>query len=523
MGRLCIATPQLTANDLQRGALTLDAVGLVIIDEGHHAARTHASIAVANAAHARGIRILALTASPGGDLERIERIRKNLHLDRWVRIPEDATQAFRPPVMERREFISIANAARPIIEQLSDVLARLTAVLVEHNYLEGPSRSPSPADLARAHDQLRKQERWTIVPYAAAAQQLTAVLSLVVSDAYGTALESLARALEKRDANDRLTRTARRLMSTPEIRRVREALEVLVRDGVRHPKQEAAIRTIRAMQRDAGRPIRILVFNRYAAGVLQLTDILHRELGIRVEPAIGKSRMRAEALIATLHAFGRGDVPIVVGTDVIREGIHVPEIDLLVVYSPPRNERELIQLTGRVGRTHPGEIISLIADHDVDRRYVSSAAVKAQRMRGVLQPNAQPRGSDGATHRSMFAANPHKPREAFVRALAGRFVCERFIVVRASVEEGRNHKSYVRMLVGDRTGTVPLYHWCPRGRTQADALVQAHPSGTVLIVAGTYEESRSPRIVVNPRERQSITRCPDGDYDPADFDRTPPF
>lgn len=523
MGRLCIATPHLMANDLARGALALDGVGLVIIDEGHHAARRHAAIAVADAAHRAGARILALTASPGGDLERIERIRANLHLDRWVRIPEDATQAFRPPVIERREVIPVADAARPIIERLGDVLERLTGMLVTQKCLERSSRSPSPADLKRSHDRLREREAWTIVPYAAAAQQLTAVLSFVVSDDYVTALESLKRALEKRDANDRPTKTARRLASTPEIRHIREALEALARDGVRHPKQEALVRVIRAATEAAGRSIRVLVFNRYAAGVLRLTELLRKEFGVRVEPAIGRSQMRSDVLIATLHAFGRGEISIIVGTDVIREGIHVPEIDLLVVYSPPRNERELIQLSGRVGRTHAGEIIGLVADHDVDKRYVFSAVAKAQRMRGVLQPAVPPRGSGGATHRSVFTGHRQKPRDAFVRALNGRFVHERFIVVAAVVAEGQNHRSYVRMLVGDRTGTIPLYHWCPKGRPQASTIVDANPRGTVLIVSGTYEDGRSPRITVNPRERQGITRCPDGDYDPADFDRTPPF
>lgn len=523
MGRLCIATPHLMANDLARGALALDGVGLVIIDEGHHAARRHAAIAVADAAHRAGARILALTASPGGDLERIERIRANLHLDRWVRIPEDATQAFRPPIAEQRDIIPIADAARPIIDRLGDVLERLTAMLVTHSCLEVLSRAPSPAHLKRAHDHLWEHEVWDAIPYAAAAQQLTAVLALVAGDDYGTALESLRRALGKRNGNGRPTRTARRLASTPEIRCIREALEALVRDGVRHPKQEALVRAIHAATREAGRPLRVLVFNRYAAGVLRLTELLRKELGVRVEPAIGRSQMRSEALIATLHAFGRGEIPIIVGTDVIREGIHVPEIDLLVVYSPPRNERELIQLTGRVGRTQAGAIVALVADHDVDRRYTFSAIVKAQRMRNVLQPAIQPRESGGVTHRSMFTGHRRKPRDAFVRALNGRFVHERFAVVEAMVAESQNHHSYVRMLVGDRTGTIPLYHWCPKGRPQASTIVDAYQCGTVLIVSGTYEDGRSPRITVNPRERQGVTQCPEGDYDPADFDRTPPF
>ncbi len=524
MGRLFVATPHLAANDLGRAILDLSGFGLVIIDEGHHAARTHAAITVANAAHARGVRILALTASPGGDLERIERIRENLHLDRWVRISEEATQAFRPPIEERREIIPIADVAQPIITQLEDVLERLTGMLVQQGDLETPSRAPSPAALKAAHDRIRDREALALIPIAAAAQQLTAVLSFVVSDDYGTALESLRRALEKRDRNGGLTRTARRLAVTPEVRRVRDALEALVRDGVRHPKQDALVRAIRSTATESSRPARTLVFNRYAAGVHRLVDILRTELGVRVEPAIGRSQMRSETLLDTLHTFGRGEVAIIVGTDVIREGIHIPELDFLVVYSPPRNERELIQLSGRVGRTRPGRIVTLVADHSIDKRYAFSAVGKAQRMRGALPPNTRAGGSDaGATHRSVFTGHPRKPTEMFVRNLRERFVFDRFRIVTASVERGRNGhgRPFVRMLVGDRTGTITLLHWCTKGQRQADEIVQNFTPGTIAIVAGTYEDGRTPRIIVNPRERQHITRCPEGDYDPADYERTP--
>lgn len=525
-GRILIATPQTIANDLARGALALDGVGLVIIDEGHHAARTHASIAVASAAHAYGARILALTASPGGDTERIERIRSNLHLDRWVRIAEEDTQAFRPPVTEERETVPIANDARGAIAGLEDLLERLTTLLVTHGFLERAERAPSPAEIKNAIDRIRAKSTLSLLPLATAAQQVMHVLTIAVSDDYGAAAQSMRRALGRTNRNGEPTKTARRLQATSEVRAALERFDALASSGALHPKQDALVRVIRTAMDATAHPLRVLVFDRYADGCLRLAEILRNKLGVRVEVALGRARMRPEALIATIHAFGHGEFPILVGTDVIREGIHVPAIDHLVAYSPPRNERELIQLYGRVGRSDPGRVTTLVADHTIDLRYVFSANARAQRMRDAIapdRPHAVP--ADGVTHRSRFTDQPRKPDEALVRHLRDRFIFERFRIVEAKVihaKTGRN-RPFVRMLVGDRTGTVPLLHWCPNGYAQAEEIIRAYAPGTVAIVAGTYDSNGSPRIVVNPRERQGITRCPDGDYDPSDYDRTPAF
>ncbi|MBI4450289.1 DEAD/DEAH box helicase family protein [Candidatus Uhrbacteria bacterium] len=521
-GRILIATPQTAASALRQQLLQLDTVGLVIIDEGHHAARTHASIAVAEAAHAKGVRILALTASPGGTTERIERIRANLHLDRWVRIAEADTQAFQPPVHEQREIVPVADVAQPMVDQLGNLLERLTGRLVDAKVLEQVSRAPSPADLKQAMDRIRERKELTLLPHAAAAQQVAVVLMLIVADDYGVALRSLRRALEKTNDDGKATKASRRLLITPEIRAALEKLEALVRDDVMHPKQEALIRTIRGATDAMKRAPRVLVFDRYVDGCLRLAELLRRTFNVRVEVALGRSRMRPDLLIRTLHAFGCGEASILVGTDVIREGIHVPAIDLLVAYSPSRNELELIQLSGRVGRTDPGRIVTIITNHELDRRYAFSSAVRAQRMRGIIAPS--PTGTSpnvGVTHHSAFTGHRRKLADGFVRRLRGRFVFERFKIVQARVERGR--RAYVRMLVGDRTGAIPLLRWCPKGADEADRVIHDHPVGTIVIVSGTYEDGRSPRIIVNPSERQGIMRCPDGDYDPADYDRTPTY
>lgn len=521
-GRILIATPQTAAHALRQQLLPLEDVGLVIIDEGHHAARAHASIAVAAAAYAKGIRILALTASPGGTTEQIERIRTNLHLDRWIRIAEVDTQAFQPPIHEQREVVPVADAVQPMVEQLGNLLERLTGRLVDAKALEHTSRAPSPADLKQAMDRMRERKEFALLPYAAAAQQVAVVLMLIVADDYGVALRSLCRALEKTNGDGKTTKAAQRLRTTPEIRTAIEQLKVLVRDDVMHPKQEALIRTIRGAMTEMKRAPRVLVYDRYADGCQRLAEVLRRALNVRVEVALGRSRMRPDLLIKTLHAFGRGEASILVGTDVIREGIHVPAIDLLVAYSPSRNELELIQLSGRVGRTDPGQIVTIITNHELDRRYAFSSAVRAQRMRGIIA--ASPTGASppvGVTHHSKFTGHRKKPMGGFVRRLNGRFVFERFRIVQARVERGR--RAYVRMLVGDRSGTVQLLRWCPEGSEEADRVLRDHPVGTIVIVSGTYEDGHSPRIIVNPRERQGIMRCPEGDYDPADYDRTPTY
>ncbi|MFH1098713.1 MAG: DEAD/DEAH box helicase [Candidatus Uhrbacteria bacterium] len=531
-GRILIATPHATANDIRRGLIDLSTFGLVVIDECHHAARRYPAIDVAAAAHKHGIRVLGLTASPGGNVERIERIKTNLGLDRWVAIPEEATQPFRPPVTKSRIAIPIGLDLAPIVTDLETVIKRCINELADAGYLQPvPTAAsgikdglPSPQTIEAARKSAAQDFAFSLIPSAVAALQLTAALSLLVSCDYASALSSLERAIGRTHCNSR-TKTARRLAATAEVGAARAALRSLAERNVAHPKEVALIATLRAHGLTATSGPQSLVYVRSTACAGQLAARIRAEIGGVVTVAFGRSAMHPRDTLAAIDAFRRGETRVLVASPVIREGLHLPAVDLLVEYSPVLNENERIQLHGRVGRTQPGTIVSLVAEHDLDRRYAFSAEMKEQRMRRILVNSAARNVAVGLTdHCSAFSKQPQKSPETFVATLAPGFVFERFAIRQGTVAEGRNSgRPFARFTIGDRTGILELLHWCPNGRAQAASLVALFAAGTIVIVRGVLDGAPDRRIIVSPREGQSIVACPTNDYDPTDYEQSVPF
>jgi hypothetical protein len=66
-------TPQILQNDIARGVVPMDSIRLMIFDEAHRATGDHAYVQVVNQVweHHKDFRILALSATPGKDGQRI--------------------------------------------------------------------------------------------------------------------------------------------------------------------------------------------------------------------------------------------------------------------------------------------------------------------------------------------------------------------------------------------------------------------------------------------------------------------
>ncbi|MDO8425377.1 MAG: helicase-related protein [bacterium] len=537
--RLCFATPQTMANDIARGIVPLDTTGLIVIDECHHAAKTHASIAIAAAGAERDIRLVAFTASPGSTCTRVERLRKNLQLQEWVDIADDETSAFRPPVRRSVRIAELDANVHAIIRSIEDVLERVTRILVGHRLLQDVQRVPSlkvlkdaaathKQRLRTARDKATRKTLKDLQAYLTVAFQLVTILTSIVSDDYAVALQRLERACTKqwKLGNGKpggLTGSAKRLTITPEVQHARAFLAQLAQAAVVHPKQQTLLDVIREA-REAG-PVRGLVFNRYAEGCKRLVELLNTTFGAGTAVAVlGKKHMKPADAIAALHMLADGTVSFAVATDVAREGVHIPAIDLLVLYTPPRNERELIQLEGRTGRTKPGVIVGITADHSTDQRYAVIARAAAARMHTLFTRRTARAAAGDGVQRSHFSRTPEKQPGTFVEELREGFVFERFRVDDACVMRPTTSRPYVRLTLADRTGTLPCFHWCPDGLTQAETLVSTLPRATVVIAAGIVEQGDGTRrIIINPAEGQHLVRCPDTDYTVHDYVATTPF
>lgn len=114
-------------------------------------------------------------------------------------------------------------------------------------------------------------------------------------------------------------------------------------------------------------PARVLVTTLTKRSSEDLTSYLH-EAGIRVEYL--HSDIDAIERVEILHRLRKGDFDVLVGINLLREGLDLPEVALVAILDADkegflRSTTSLVQTAGRTARHENGRVI-LYADHETD-------------------------------------------------------------------------------------------------------------------------------------------------------------
>ena len=92
---------------------------------------------------------------------------------------------------------------------------------------------------------------------------------------------------------------------------------------------------------------RTLLFMRTKRGADRLVTQLERE-GVKAGAIHGDLRQSARE--SALKDFASGKVPVLVATDVAARGLHIDEVDVVVHYDPPEDQKAYLHRSGRTAR-----------------------------------------------------------------------------------------------------------------------------------------------------------------------------
>ncbi len=410
--QVIVATPQVVANDLADGGFPLGSLSLIVFDEAHRAVGDYPYVALgrANRAGPRA-RVLALTASPGGQLRRIQEVWANLGIEHFEYRTEhsaDVVPYFHGIGVETR-IVPVPPEVRRLAVQLRTAVLRQAEVLTRLNLLPaGDTSRRSMLDVgARLHQQLAAERAhggsgtgvlWAAVTAQAAAMKALHAVTLIESQGVEALREFLAR--QAPGPGKRLTPAARTFLTDPDVEQVRATLDRLT---LEHPKVATAVGIVRdELHRNAA--ARTIVFSQYRDTV----DLLVRELERLHDPAVRPARFVGQASrgetsglsqkeqVALLDRFRAGQVNCLVATSVAEEGLDIPATDLVVLYEPIPDVVRTIQRRGRTGRARTGRAIVLVADGTPDVGLHKSAFARERRMHEMLEQVEASAGHGGS-------------------------------------------------------------------------------------------------------------------------------
>jgi Fanconi anemia group M protein len=394
--RVIFATPQTVYNDVRHGRISLDDVVLAVFDEAHRSVKdyTYTKLAQAYRDQARHPLILGLTASPGGSKEKVNEIKRNLFIEKVEARTEESED-----VSTYVEQTAVQAIKVKVPREYEDVIARLRELfndkvkkLIDGGFLRNNRVSKKALLEARGTISARLKSAQTRggpkgYIFGAIINQAQAVgilHALEVAETQGA--PTLARYLEKVRERPEKGKSIASLLKDPRWIRIEE--EAAKVRKVEHSKLGVLLSVVRD-QLAAKPDSKIIVFTQYRDTIEDIVDALE-SAGYSAERFVGQADrtgskgMDQDTQTKALERFRSGGFTVLVSSSIGEEGLHVPDVDLVVFYEAVPSEIRSIQRRGRTGRTTAGKVVILLAEGTVDEAYYYSSLLKESRMRKLV-------------------------------------------------------------------------------------------------------------------------------------------
>jgi Fanconi anemia group M protein len=393
--RFVTATPQTVWNDYRNGLVRLEEFALLIFDECHRSRSRYAYTRLAEEYVRRCPYplILALTASPGSEEDKVVDVVRNLWIEQvvWMSEEDEEVSKYIPGIRVGWVRVKLPAEYEMIRDEIKRMIESVISRLRESGLLRMPVEAVNRKVLVGLMNRIRAEiDSGVKGPNIHYMTLLSAALSLYHAQELieSQHVYSLKHYLEEISRSE--LRSHRTIASTPDFRNL---VRMVNQCTVDHSKVDALASTLEA--HFAEKPgDRVLVFANIRATAEVLVGRL-RDRGYRAALFIGRAegkhgpRMSQDEQMRTLKAFREGMYNVLVATSVGEEGLDIPECGLVVFYEPAVSGIRYIQRRGRTGRKLPGKAVILVADKTVDEYYFREGYRRARRMDKILQQASQ--------------------------------------------------------------------------------------------------------------------------------------
>ncbi|MGI0090585.1 MAG: helicase-related protein [Nitrososphaerales archaeon] len=409
------ATPETVLNDLEVGGASLRDFVLVVFDEAHRAVGNYAYVEVARLYldQSPGALILGLTASPGGSIERVDDVNHNLFIKKVEARSEkdvDVQEYVEETKIERiglrlpPEFVVLRNHMRSLYDE--KIVRLKKGGFVKPTFFRGEQRVTKKALLGSRGEifaRLKRADYGTDergMVFGAITAQAQAVIILHAMELLETqGVYTLQKYLGRLKDNPEQGKSAKALFRDERWARImNEASKLslvispassLIEDHPKIPKLQSIISEQLQRKQDS----KIIVFTQYRDTIDLIISKLQKNKRVKCERFVGQSKrseedkgMSQKVQKEILEKFrSSSEFNVLVSSSIGEEGLHVPDVDLVVFYEAVPSEIRSIQRRGRTGRTMPGRVVVLLSENTVDEAYYYSALYKENKMKKIVQ------------------------------------------------------------------------------------------------------------------------------------------
>jgi len=389
------STPQGLENDIITRRIDLSEVSLLGVDEAHRAVGDYAYVFIAKQYNriAKYPRIVALTASPGSDMEKIQEVMQNLYIDD-IEIRTSKSPDVKDYIQEvRMNWVKVEfpEDFKKIRKFLQTSLRTKLKEIKELGYL-GENMGESRKDVLILQGRLQGEiaqgnkefELLRSLSLAAEALKVQHAIELVETQGIGP----LSRYLKQIEERSRTTKVkaVQNLMRDTNFRSAIILTDSLMEKNVEHPKLAKLIE-IASKKLDSGQ--KMIIFNQYRDSGTRIVEEFAKH-GYKAVQFVGQAKKNGTGLtqkeqLRILDEFREGKFNVLVSSSVGEEGLDIPQVDSVIFYEPVPSAIRHIQRRGRTARLEKGEVIILMTAGTRDEAYRWSAHHKENRMHRNLE------------------------------------------------------------------------------------------------------------------------------------------
>ncbi len=388
---IIISTPQGLENDVINKRVKLEDVSLLIFDEAHHATGDYAYVWLAQQYEnvCSFPRILALTASPGSDLEHVREVCQNLKIER-VEVRTEDDPDVKPYVQEVAFHwikVDFPEEFKNVQKYLKECLHTKQLELQKHGYTQ--SASLTKGELLLLQGELQKEissgirdfELLRSISLVAEALKVEHALELLETQGL-TQADAYIRKLQQESLTSKV-KAVQNLVQDANFKAAAHLAQELVASNFPHPKL-VKLTEIVQQQYEQNKALRMIVFTQFRSSAEQIRKALdesgmknHIFVGQAKKEGLGFSQKQQKEI---LDRFRTGEFNVLIATSVAEEGLDIPKVDTVLFYEPIPSAIRSIQRRGRTGRLEKGEVTILVTAGTRDEAYRWSAHHKEKRM-----------------------------------------------------------------------------------------------------------------------------------------------
>lgn len=365
-----------------------------IVHNCHHATGDYSYVWLAEQyeKNATNKRILALTASPGATLEKIQEIYQNLFIEQ-VEVKSEKDPDVQPYVQKTNvnwQGLEFPKEFEKLHDELKLCAKKKVEIVKSFGFVN--TKFLNKGQLLKLQGMLQHKLRqgadfevMKALSVIAEALKVEHALELLECQGLKPAHEYLHRLVE--ESSNTKVKAVKNLVRDPNFKAALYWSENLIKKDLEYPKLTKLNEIVNEdLNKNPG--TKIIIFTNYRNSAQEISRVLEKQavkhqlfFGQAKKDGVGFTQKRQKEI---LDQFRAGEFNVLVATSVAEEGLDIPKVDRVIFYEATASAIRNIQRRGRTGRLEEGSVIVMYMKGTRDEAYRWASHHKEKSMHKIL-------------------------------------------------------------------------------------------------------------------------------------------